>query len=89
MVTNSPTESAALAMNSGCDLECGSTFLYLLNAVKEGLVSEERLDEALIHLFTTRMKLGVFDEQKGDNPFDKINRSVDVDMHGIHGNLGD
>ena len=76
MVTNSPTESAALAMNSGCDLECGSTFLYLLNAVKEGLVSEERLDEALIHLFTTRMKLGVFDEQKGDNPFDKITYDI-------------
>lgn len=70
-VTETPVESVALAMNNGCDLNCGNLFAYLKQAVEEGLVEESRLDEALVNLFTTRMKLGVFDE-KGKNPFDKI-----------------
>ena len=70
-VTETPVESVALAMNNGCDLNCGNLFHYLKQAVEEGLVDESRLDEALVNLFTTRMKLGVFDE-KGKNPFDKI-----------------
>lgn len=70
-VTATPVESVALAMNNGCDLNCGSLFLYLKQAVEEGLVDEKRLDEAVVNLFTSRMKLGVFDE-KGENPYDKI-----------------
>lgn len=70
-VTETPVESVALAMNNGCDLNCGNLFAYLKQAVEEGLVDESRLNEALVNLFTTRMKLGVFDE-KGKNPFDKI-----------------
>lgn len=70
-VTDTPVESAALAMNSGCDLNCGNMFYYLLEAVRSGKVQETRLDEAVTNLFTTRMKLGVFDD-KGDNPYDKI-----------------
>ena len=70
-VTETPVESVALAMNNGCDLNCGNLFAYLKQAVEEGMVDESRLDEALVNLFTTRMKLGVFDE-KGKNPFDEI-----------------
>ena len=70
-VTETPVESVAMAMNNGCDLNCGNLFHYLKQAVEEGLVEESRLDEALVNLFTTRMKLGVFDE-KGKNPFDQI-----------------
>lgn len=61
-VTGSAMESAAMAMENGCDLNCGSLFLYLTEAVKRGMVSEERLDEAVVNLLTTRMKLGLFDE---------------------------
>ena len=74
-VTDTPVESVAMAMNNGCDLNCGNLFHYLKQAVEEGLVKESRLDEALVNLFTTRMKLGVFDE-KGQNPFDEIPYSV-------------
>ena len=70
-VTDTPVESVALAMNNGCDLNCGNLFHYLKQAVEEGKVEESRLDEALVNLFTTRMKLGVFDE-KGKNPYDSI-----------------
>lgn len=70
-VTDSALESVALAMNSGCDLNCGVLFTYLTQAVKEGKVDEKKLDEAVVRLFTSRMKLGVFDE-KGKNPYDEI-----------------
>ncbi len=74
-VTPGPVESAAMAMNNGCDLNCGNLFIYLVDAVNKGMVQEERIDEAVVNLFTTRMKLGVFDD-KGKNPFDEIPYSV-------------
>lgn len=70
-VTSTPADTAAMAMNNGCDLNCGKTFAFLVQAVREGLVDEARIDEAVVNLFTARMKLGVFD-QKGDNPYDRI-----------------
>ena len=75
MVTRTPVESVSMAMNNGCDLNCGNLFRYLKQAVEEGKVSESRLDEALINLFTTRMKLGVFDKLE-DNQFHDIPYSV-------------
>ena len=63
-VTSSALESAAMAMENGCDLNCGSLFLYLTEAVKRGMVSEERLDEAVTNLLSARMKLGLFDEEE-------------------------
>ena len=80
-VTETPVESVSMAMNNGCDLNCGNLFHYLKQAVEEGMVKESRLDEALVNLFTTRMKLGVFDE-KGKNPYDKIGYTeVDTKAH--------
>ncbi|MDE7053571.1 MAG: glycoside hydrolase family 3 C-terminal domain-containing protein, partial [Oscillospiraceae bacterium] len=74
-ITDTPMESAAMAMNNGCDLNCGTMFHFLKQAVREGLVDEKRLDEALVNLFTARMKLGVLD-QKEENPYDQIPYSV-------------
>jgi beta-glucosidase len=73
-VTETPVESVALAMNNGCDLNCGNLFHYLGQAIDQRLVSTERLDEALINLFTARMKLGVMEEdlQAPVNPYRSI-----------------
>ena len=60
-VTASPAESAALAINNGCDLNCGWTYTALKEAVKQGLVSEETITEAVVRVLTTRFKLGMFD----------------------------
>ena len=62
MVTATAPESAALALENGCDLNCGVTYLHLLEALKEGLVNEEQITEACVRLFTTRYLLGLFDE---------------------------
>jgi beta-glucosidase len=74
-VTKTPVESATMAMNNGCDLNCGDLFAYLLMAVQDGRVDEKRLDEALVNLFTTRMKLGVMDK-KEENLYDNIPYTV-------------
>ena len=63
-VTKNAVESVAMAVNNGCDLNCGNIFIYLIEAVKQGLVKEEQLDQAVTRLITTRMKLGLFDEKE-------------------------
>ena len=77
-VTEGPVESVALAVNNGCDLNCGNLFLYLEKAVEQGLVSEEQITTAVERLFTTRMKLGLFDEPS-KVPFSNITYDI-VDL---------
>ena len=71
MVTKTAPESVALAVNNGCDLNCGNMYGNLLIAHKEGLVDEETIDKAVIRLMITRMKLGMFDDEE-DVPYAKI-----------------
>lgn len=74
-VTSTPTESVALAMNNGCDLNCGHIFTNLLQAVNEGLVTEETLTQAVERLYVTKMRLGIFDDPK-KVPYNTIDYSV-------------
>ncbi len=60
-IVQTPEEAAALAVKSGCDLECATTYEHLNGAVKEKLISEGEIDRAVKRLFTARMKLGMFD----------------------------
>ncbi len=57
----SAAEAAALAVQHGCDLECGETYAALTEAVDTGLLPEADIDLALTRLFTVRFKLGMFD----------------------------
>ena len=61
-ITSNAVESVALAVNNGCDLNCGNMYLNVLIACNEGLVSEETIDKSVERLITTRMKLGMFDD---------------------------
>lgn len=61
-VTDTAPESAALAIKNGCDLNCGNTYLHMMEALKEGLVTEENITTACERLFTTRYLLGLFDD---------------------------
>ena len=56
-----PAAAAAMAVREGCDLCCGEIYRNLLEAVQEGLVTEGEIDRSVIRLFTTRMRLGMFD----------------------------
>ncbi len=66
-VTNSPEESAKLALETGCDLNCGCTYQKVVNAYEMGLISEETIREAAVRLFTTRYLLGMFDKTEYDD----------------------
>lgn len=73
MVTHTMEESAALALKCGCDINCGVTYLYLLKALEQGLVTEEEITEAAVRAFTTRYLLGLFDGSKYDDiPYEKV-----------------
>jgi beta-glucosidase len=60
-VTNTPAESAALAVKAGCDLNCGCTYEHIPAAVEQGLLTEADLDVCVTRLFVTRLRLGMFD----------------------------
>lgn len=64
-------EAAALALQSGVNVNCGDTYPALLEAVEKGLVKESLIDERLKPLLTTRFKLGMFDPQES-NPYNSI-----------------
>lgn len=80
-ITSGPVESAALAVNTGCDLNCGWVYEHLTEAVKQGLVSEETIDRSVKRLYKTRFKLGMFDPEDRV-PFNNIPYEVnDSDEH--------
>jgi len=60
-VVDTAEEAAALAVNNGCDLNCGFVFPALVRAVELGLTSEAVIDRAVERLFTARFRLGMFD----------------------------
>lgn len=61
-VTATAIDSVALAINNGCDLNCGNMYLNLMLAYQEGLVTEETITQSVTRLMTARMKLGMFDK---------------------------
>ena len=73
MVTDTAEESAAMALKAGCDVNCGNTYLHMMKAYQDGLVTEEEITLAAERLFTTRFLLGLFDETEYDQiGYDKI-----------------
>ena len=78
-VTETPVDSAALAVNNGCTLNCGETYKWLKAAVAAGKVSEETITEAVERLFEARFRLGMFDD---DCLYDQVPYEVvDCDKH--------
>lgn len=74
-VTESVEESAAMAVNNGCDLNCGSAFLHLQEAYEKGLVSEEAITEAVERLMEVRIRLGMMKDYPSpyeDITYDKV-----------------
>lgn len=81
MVTNTAQESAALAINNGCDLNCGNTYLHILKAYKNGLITEDTITESAVRLFTTRYMLGLFDESEYDSiPYTEVESPAHLAM---------
>lgn len=61
-----PQDAASAALNAGVDLECGGGqfFLkYLEKQLKEGQVTEDRIDEAVRRVLIARIKAGQFEKK--------------------------
>ena len=73
-VTNTPNESVALALKMGCDINCGTMYLRVLQALQEGLVTEEDITKATVHAIRTRLRLGLLadDCEYDDIPYDVV-----------------
>ena len=74
-VVANEVEAAALALKHGVNLNCGSVYPALTQAVQQGLVTEEEIDEKLAVLLKSRFKLGLFDDMNS-HPYNNI--PVDV-----------
>ncbi len=79
-VVPTAAKAAALAVENGCDLNCGSTYPTLLAAVRQCLVSEAAIDEAVQRLFVARFRLGMFDPPEeapyAQIPYEVVNSPV-------------
>ena len=72
-ITKNARESAALALKRGCDVNCGNTYLHLLGAVEDGLITEEDITKSAERALTARYLLGLFDGSEYDEiPYEKV-----------------
>ena len=69
-VTANVEESAAMAVNNGCDLNCGNAFLHLGSAYEQGLVSEDAVTAAVERLMEIRIRLGMMKDDP--SPYEDI-----------------
>ena len=82
-VTGCEVESAALAVNNGCDLNCGCTYEKLIYAYKAGLVKEETIDEAVTRLMEIRLRLGTIPERTSkydDIPYEVVECKEHIEL---------
>lgn len=71
----SAAEASALAIKAGLNMECGSTFQALGEAIEKGLITEDDINKALLPLLITRFKLGIFDYDQ-ECPYNEIGEEV-------------
>lgn len=72
-VTRNAEESAYLALEKGCDLNCGCTYREIMPAYKKGDLPLSLIRRAAIRLFTTRFLLGMFNKTEYDEiPYETI-----------------
>ena len=81
-VTKTPAESAAKAINAGCDLNCGCTYHAAIDAVRQGILSEDKINESLERLLMTRFKIGHFDDESKSRWASLGKKDVDTEEKG-------
>nr|KAG5694882.1 hypothetical protein BaRGS_029499 [Batillaria attramentaria] len=83
---NNSVDTVAACLNAGCSIELdpratSPVFLSLVDAVKQGKVTEARVREMITPMFYTRMRLGEFDPPEM-NPYSRLSTAdVETDDH--------
>lgn len=60
-VSEDAAAASAKAVISGTDVECGSEYRHLPDAVKAGQITEEQINKSVVRLLEARFELGDFD----------------------------
>jgi beta-glucosidase len=74
-ITENEVDAAVMAMKAGVNLNCGSYYNYIEEAVKQGKISEYEVDKLLRPVLRTRFKLGLFDTTPS-SPYSQITEAV-------------
>ncbi len=72
--TQTKAEAAAVALKRGCDLNCGQTYIHLIDAYEQDLITEEEITTAAERVYTIRFLLGEFEENRpySDIPYSAL-----------------
>lgn len=71
--TTTPEQAAADAIKAGLDLDCGPFLTqHSEDAVKQGLLNEVDINNALVNTLRVQMRLGMFDGEPSVQPFGKL-----------------
>jgi beta-glucosidase len=70
-IAKTEAEACAIAIKAGLNVECGSTFKAMKDALAQNLLTEQDIDNALRPLMMTRLKLGIL-QPDADCPYNKI-----------------
>lgn len=68
-----PAAAAAAAVKNGMNVECGETFKYIPEAVRQGLLTEEEVDDCLFLQLVERYRLG---EMDGVSEWDGLSEDI-------------
>ena len=69
-------EASAMTLIAGTDMTCGMEHRKnLLKALQDGMIGEDVIDRALIRIFTSRFRLGLFDDP-AQVPYASIGKEV-------------
>ncbi|MDO5519838.1 MAG: glycoside hydrolase family 3 C-terminal domain-containing protein [bacterium] len=80
-VTTGPKESVKMALDAGCDLNCGCTYAYIMAALQAGIISEDQITESCERLFTTRYLLGIMEGSEYDTiPYEVVESKEHVEL---------
>lgn len=73
-VTTDRLQSVALAIKTGCDLNCGCSYPFVMAAYEHGLITAEEITERCVNVMRTRLRLGMFDENCSYNniPYERV-----------------
>lgn len=74
-IVTKETEAASIAIRAGVNLNCGTIYKSITEAVENGKISESEIDNVLRPLLRTRIKLGIL-TQEDQTPFDNITAEV-------------
>ena len=71
-------EAARMAMNAGCDIDMvkNAYYLHLAELVREGKVSEEQLDQAVMRVLRLKNELGLF-----ENPYHGADEEKEKELY--------